>query len=766
MKQVQVDIEKELRASYLSYSMSVIIGRAIPDIQDGLKPVQRRIIWTMWEEGITSKSQYKKSAKIVGSCIGKYHPHGDKAVYDALVRMAQDFVMRYPLVDGQGNFGSIDGDEPAAMRYSEARLTPLAEELLKDIQENTVEFVPNYDESLTEPKFLPARFPNILVNGTSGIAVGMSTSIPPHNLKEVCDAVLYLIDNPSAELDDILKIIKGPDFPTGGIVVGDLKEIYSEGKGQLLIYARYKIEKGQKSKSIVFYEIPYQQNKSKIVEKIAKLAGEKIIDGVVRVADESDRTGIRIVVEVKPEFEIEPIVAQLYDKAGLKDSFLVNMLVIRGIQPVQANLMTLLESFIQMRKEVVLKRTKFRLEKAQHQLHILEGYLKAISILDDIIEIIRESESEKIAKETMMRRFGFSEIQAQAILDMRLGRLTKLERETITKQYEETRKLAEKFKLILEDENELKKVIKEEVEEIKQKYGDQRRTEIRTEPPIKEEFISEELKVVVTHDFFVNVFAKTEKIRKLPVKSSFFASEDLTVVSNLGKVYRAKISKMKGWSEKGTPVKALVRLSKDEEVIYVGPADEEKFLILLSKKGLAKKFRLKEVYDMTARGDVVFELPDGDELKDAVECSEGDKIFFITEKGMILGVEESDITARISKAIELSPDDSTLCVLAKSKDDNLIVVATEEFIKAVKASELKIQNKGGMGIILVPVDKAGKVKDAIFINQEDEICITYEKDGKIASKYIKGDKIPVLSRQAMGKSIVEGKIIGLGKVIW
>jgi len=766
MKQVQVDIEKELRSSYLSYSMSVIIGRAIPDIQDGLKPVQRRIIWTMWEEGITSKSQYKKSAKIVGSCIGKYHPHGDKAVYDALVRMAQDFVMRYPLVDGQGNFGSIDGDEPAAMRYSEARLTPLAEELLKDIQENTVEFVPNYDESLTEPKFLPARFPNILVNGTSGIAVGMSTSIPPHNLKEVCDAVLYLIDNPSAQLDDILKIIKGPDFPTGGIVVGDLKEIYGEGKGQLLIYARYKIEKGQKSKSIVFYEIPYQQNKSKIVEKIAKLAGEKIIDGVVRVADESDRTGIRIVVEVKPEFEIEPIVAQLYDKAGLKDSFLVNMLVIRGIQPVQANLMTLLESFIQMRKEVVLKRTKFRLEKAQHQLHILEGYLKAISILDDIIEIIRESESEKIAKETMMRRFGFSEIQAQAILDMRLGRLTKLERETITKQYEETRKLAEKLKLILEDENELKKVIKEEVEEIKQKYGDQRRTEIRTEPPIKEEFISEELKVIVTHDFFVNVFAKTEKIRKLPVKSSFFASEDLTVVSNLGKVYRAKISKMKGWSEKGTPVKALVRLSKDEEVIYVGPADEEKFLILLSKKGLAKKFRLKEVYDMTARGDVVFELPDGDELKDAVECSEGDKIFFITEKGMILGVEESDITARISKAIELSPDDSTLCVLAKSKDDNLIVVATEEFIKAVKASELKIQNKGGMGIILVPVDKAGKVKDAIFINQEDEICITYEKDGKIASKYIKGDKIPVLSRQAMGKSIVEGKIIGLGKVIW
>jgi DNA gyrase subunit A len=765
MRQVQVDIEKELRSSYLSYSMSVIIGRAIPDIQDGLKPVQRRIIWTMWEEGITSKSQFKKSAKIVGSCIGKYHPHGDKPVYDALVRMAQDFVMRYPLVDGQGNFGSIDGDEPAAMRYTEARLTPLAEELLKDIHENTVEFVPNYDESLTEPKFLPARFPNILVNGTSGIAVGMSTSIPPHNLKEVCDAILYLIDKPSATLDEILKIIKGPDFPTGGIVVGDLKEIYKEGRGQISIYARYKVEKGQKSKSIIFYEIPYQQNKAKIVEKIAKLASEKIIDGIIRVADESDRSGIRIVIDVKPDYEIEPIIAQLYEKAGLRDSFLVNMLVIQGIQPIQANLMYLLSSFIEMRKEVVLKRTKFRLEKAQNQLHILEGYLKAISILDDIIKTIRESESEKVAKEILTKKFKFSDIQAQAILDMRLGRLTRLERETIMKQYEETKNLVEKLKLILSDENELKKVIKEEIEEIKQKYGDPRRTEIRTEPPIKEEFISEEVKVVITHDFYVNVFAKTEKIRRLPVKSSFFASEDLTVVSNLGKVYRAKISKLKGWSERGTPAKALVRLSKDEEVIYVGPADEQKFLILLTKKGFAKKFRLKEVYDMTARGDVVFELSEGDELRDAVECSEGDKIFFVTEKGMILGVEEGDITARVSKAIELAQDDSALCVLAKGKEDNLIVVATEELIKAVRASELKIQNKGGMGIMLTPTEKAGKVKDAIFINEEDEVCITYEKDGKIGVKYIRGDKIPVLSRQAMGKSLVEGKIIGLGKVI-
>ncbi|GBD03058.1 DNA gyrase subunit A [bacterium HR19] len=759
-----VPVEKELVSSYLSYSLSVIIGRAIPDIRDGLKPVQRRIIWTMWEEGVTSKSQFRKSAKIVGSCIGKYHPHGDKPVYDAFVRMAQDFTMRYPLVEGQGNFGSIDGDEPAAMRYTEGRLAPIAEELMKDIYEETVDFVPNYDETLVEPKYLPARFPNILVNGTSGIAVGMSTSVPPHNLSEVIDAISYLIDNPDATLEEIMKFIKGPDFPTGGIVVGDLKQIYQEGRGQFTIYSRYKLEKNGKTTSIVFYEIPYQQNKSKIVERIAKLSSEKIIDGILRVADESDKRGIRIVVEIRSDSDINSIIAQLYERAGLKENFFVNMLVIDGIQPISVNLLQILKSFIELRKDVVLRRTNFRLAKAERHLHILEGYLKAIDVLDSVIETIRNSESQQSAKTSLMKKFGFSEEQAQAILDMRLGKLTKLERDTLLKDYNETKQEISKLKLILSDEKELKKVIKEEILEIKQKYGDQRRTEISTKPPVDVESISQEFKIVVTPDFYIGVFGKTERIRRIPVRSIFFASEDFTVVSNLGKVYRVKISRIKSWAEKGTPVKSLIRLSKDEEVVYVGPADENKFLIFLSKKGLTKKFRLSEVYDLTARGEVVFEPQEGDEIKDATQCSEGDRIFFITKKGMILGVEESDITSRVSKAIEISEGDSALCVISKSEEDDRIIVATERYVKAVKHSDLKVQSKGGVGIILVP-EKAGFVKDAIFANEESEICVTYIKDGKVSFKTFSAKKIPVMTRQAMGKEIVEGEILGLGKII-
>ncbi len=770
MRSQSVAIERELVSSYLSYSLSVIIGRAIPDIRDGFKPVQRRIIWTMWEEGITSKAQYRKSAKIVGSCIGKYHPHGDKPVYDALVRLAQDFVMRYPLIDGQGNFGSMDGDEPAAMRYTEARLTSLAEEILKDIHEGTVDFIPNYDESLTEPKYLPARFPNILVNGTSGIAVGMSTSIPPHNISEVADALIFLLDNQKASQDSIIEIIKGPDFPTGGLVVGDMRSLYKEGKGQVTIYARYNVEKRGSLRTIVFYEVPYQQNKSKIVEKIAELARNKIIDGIVRVADESDRRGVRIVIDVKEGFDIDSIVSQIYESTPLKSTFPVNMLVIDGIQPVSVDLITILKRFLDFRKEVVIKRTKFRLERAEKHLHILEGYMKALDIIDEVIKVIRASESQPSAEAALVRNFGFSELQAQAICNMRLGRLSRLEVNQLRKEYEETQAEVKRLKLILKSPEELRRVVKEEILEIKQKFGDARRSEISDKPPVKVSAQVQEYKVVLTHDFYVSIFAKTERVRKLSVRSSFFASGDLAVVSNLGKVYRLRLDKIKGWTEKGMPVSSLVRLSKDERVIYVGPADEDKKLVFLTKNGFTKKFRLSEVYDMTARGEVVFELEGGDEICDAVECSEGDLIFFITRGGMILGVKEEDITARVSRAIELGQkrtggSDSSLCVLSKGKDDNILVVATLRFIKGVRADELKIQSKGGMGIILVP-DKAGDVVDAVFVSENDELCITYKRsDGREASKYINVRRVPILSRQAIGRGLVEGEIIGLGKVI-
>lgn len=764
----KVKIEDELVSSYLSYSLSVIIGRAIPDIRDGLKPVQRRIIWTMWEENIKSNSQHRKSAKIVGSCIGKYHPHGDKPVYDALVRMAQDFVMRYPLIDGQGNFGSIDGDEPAAMRYTEARLTKISEELLKDIEEGTVDFSPNYDETLEEPKYLPTRFPNLLVNGSSGIAVGMSTSIPPHNITEIMDALIYMLDKPKCSVDEIMKIIKGPDFPTGGIVVGDIRQIYEEGKGQITIYSRYKIEKGEKGrKVIVFYEVPYQENKSKIVEKIAELSNEKVIDGIVRVADESDRRGIRVVVEVKEGFEIEPIIGQLYDKTGLKSNFFINMLVVDGIQPISVNLRTLLERFIEFRKDIVLKRTKFRLEKAEKHLHILEGYMKALSAIDEVIALIRKSENQSEAKEKLIKRFDLTDIQAQAILDLKLGRLSKLDAEEIKKEYEKTLKEVKELKEILKSEEKLKGIIKQEFEEIKKQYGDQRRTEITDKPPVKEE-VAQEYKIIVTYDLYINTFAKTERTPRLPVRSSFISSGDLACVSNLGKVYRVRLEKIKSWTEKGMPVKSLVRTSKDEEIIYVCPAYEEKYLVFLTKMGFTKKFRLSEVYDLTARGEVIFELEEGDEIKDAVECSEEDQIFFVTKGGMILGVQASDITARVSKGIELSRGDvkdEVLLAVAKTKEDNFLVCATEKYVKMIKSSELKVQTKGGVGIMLVP-EKALPVVDAIFINsEEDTVAITYETDGKINYKYFPAKKIPVLTRQAMGKELVEGKIISLGKVI-
>ncbi|MCS7212786.1 MAG: DNA topoisomerase 4 subunit A [Candidatus Calescibacterium sp.] len=764
----KVKIEDELVSSYLSYSLSVIIGRAIPDIRDGLKPVQRRIIWTMWEENIKSNSQHRKSAKIVGSCIGKYHPHGDKPVYDALVRMAQDFVMRYPLIDGQGNFGSIDGDEPAAMRYTEARLTKISEELLKDIEEGTVDFSPNYDETLEEPKYLPTRFPNLLVNGSSGIAVGMSTSIPPHNITEIMDALIYMLDKPKCSVDEIMKIIKGPDFPTGGIVVGDIRQIYEEGKGQITIYSRYKIEKGDKGrKVIVFYEVPYQENKSKIVEKIAELSNEKVIDGIVRVADESDRRGIRVVVEVKEGFEIEPIIGQLYDKTGLKSNFFINMLVVDGIQPISVNLRTLLERFIEFRKDIVLKRTKFRLEKAEKHLHILEGYMKALSAIDEVIALIRKSENQSEAKEKLIKRFDLTDIQAQAILDLKLGRLSKLDAEEIKKEYEKTLKEVKELKEILKSEEKLKGIIKQEFEEIKKQYGDQRRTEITDKPPVKEE-VAQEYKIIVTYDLYINTFAKTERTPRLPVRSSFISSGDLACVSNLGKVYRVRLEKIKSWTEKGMPVKSLVRTSKDEEIIYVCPAYEEKYLVFLTKMGFTKKFRLSEVYDLTARGEVIFELEEGDEIKDAVECSEEDQIFFVTKGGMILGVQASDITARVSKGIELSRGDvkdEVLLAVAKTKEDNFLVCATEKYVKMIKSSELKVQTKGGVGITLVP-EKALPVVDAIFINsEEDTVAITYETDGKINYKYFPAKKIPVLTRQAMGKELVEGKIISLGKVI-
>jgi len=480
MQVIPVRIEDTLAKSYLEYSMSVIVGRALPDVRDGLKPVHRRILYAMYKMGITSSSPYKKSARIVGDVIGKYHPHGDSAVYEALVRMAQDFSMREPLIDGQGNFGSIDGDNAAAMRYTEARLTKIAEELLRDIDKNTVDFIPNYDGSEREPVVLPARFPNLLVNGSSGIAVGMATNIPPHNLTELIDALIYMIDNKQAKLEDILQFIKGPDFPTGGIIFGrsGIIEAYKTGRGSIKIRAKHHIEHRGNREIIVIDELPYQVNKAKLIEKISELVKDKIIEGISEVRDESDREGIRVVIELKKDAMSEIILNNLYKHTQMQVSFGINMLAILDKEPKLFNLMEILNTFIRFRKTVVIRRTLYELEVAKRRAHILEGLRIALANIDEVVDLIKKSKDTKDAKEKLISRFELSEIQAQAILDMKLSRLTSLEIEKLEKEYSELMEKIAYLNSILKEESVLENVIKEEFEEIKRKYASPRLTEI------------------------------------------------------------------------------------------------------------------------------------------------------------------------------------------------------------------------------------------------------------------------------------------------
>ena len=760
-------IEQELVSSYLDYSMSVIMGRAIPDVRDGLKPVQRRILWTMWEEGITSRSPYRKSAKIVGSCIGKYHPHGDAPVYDALVRMAQDFTMRYPLVDGQGNFGSIDGDEPAAMRYTEARLSAIAEELLKDIHENTVNFVPNYDESLLQPEYLPARFPNILVNGASGIAVGMSTSIPPHNLSEVCDACAFVVENPNAALDDILKFIKGPDFPTGGLVIGDIRQVYEEGRGYFTIYSRYKVEDGGRYKRIVFWEVPYQENKARIVEKIARL--KETIPDIVNVRDESDRRGIRIVVEVKKNADEKEIVAMLYSKTNLKVNYFVNMLVIDNKAPQQMNLVEIIKRFVEFRREVVLRRTRFRLEKAKDRMHVLEGFLKAIDRIDDIIRTIRESDSPAEAKQKLQERFGFSERQAQAILDMKLQRLTRLERNQLLEEYEKVKKTIQELEKILSDEKELRKVIKQEILEIKEKYGDERRTQIAQKPPVEISKIERRLtqvKVAITYDDYISVFEKMESLpRGIPVKFLFLAeSEKIGVISSDGKFYAFPVSDVKEWGKKGYPINKILKKMGSSKVVFAFPLDGEKDMVIVSARGVGKRIKAQDLKSGTKAGETIISLAQGDEVSSATFLDK--EVFFITRKGMILGVKETDITPRVSKLVELSgKDDRVVCVLSPDNKELLVVATEKGYVKAVRREELKVQSKGTRGIQLVP-DNAGYITSAVFVSPSDSIFITYiAENGKVSVRKEEVKKLKVVSRYALGEKFENGKPISLCVVI-
>ncbi len=761
-----VSLEEEMRRSYLDYAMSVIIGRAIPDIKDGLKPVHRRVLYAMYESGTTWNKPYKKSARIVGDVIGKYHPHGDQAAYDTLVRMAQDFSLRYPLVDGQGNFGSVDGDPPAAMRYTEVRLKKLAHELMADIDKETVNFVPNYDESLTMPEVLPAKFPNLLVNGGNGIAVGMATNIPPHNLAEICDGVIHLIDHPHASLKDVLKYVQGPDFPTGGIIYGrqGFLDAYKTGKGVVHLRAKTVIERGAKGEKdkIVVTEIPYQVNKSRLLESIADLVNEKRIEGVADIRDESDREGMRIVVEVKRGELPEIILNNLYKHTQLQISFGIILLAIVDKQPKTLGLVDMMKYFIAHRKEVVLRRTRFELRKAEERAHILEGLVICLDNLDAIIKLIRASANVDEARRGLMEKFHLTQIQAQAILDMPLQRLTKLEREKIQQEYAELKKRITELRKILKDEKLVYGIIVKELKEVKEEYGDARRTEIRDEAVSElrpEDLVKEEdVAIVYTASGYIKRTSLTSykfqarggKGRKGIEMKAEDVVEDLYVCSthsyllvftDKGRLYwlRALDVPDVGVSGRGKAIANLVEFQPGEkpaQVLAVKDFSEDKYVVMLTSDGIIKKTRLSEFRNVRRGGILAMNIRPKSELFSAQISSGKNTIVIGTKLGRALQFKESDVrpmgrTASGVRGIRLKPKDRVIGMIVVGPDDKFIFTATDRgYGKKTPAEMYPIKKRGGQGVLNLRITpKIGHAMAMVGVNEEDLLVITVE--GKV-----------------------------------
>lgn len=779
---ITVPLEEELKESYLDYAMSVIVGRALPDVRDGLKPVQRRILYAMYEMRNDWNKPYKKSARIVGEVIGKYHPHGDIPVYEALVRMAQDFTMRYPLVDGQGNFGSIDGDAPAAMRYTEVRLARISHEVLADIEKETVEFVPNYDNTLKEPLVLPSKIPNLLINGSSGIAVGMATNIPPHNLSEVIDALLYLLRNPDSTIEELMKFIKGPDFPTGAYIVGKegIKNAYITGKGLIKLKAKYKIEKEKNKIKLVFTEIPYQVSKAKIVEKIAQLVKDKKIEGVSEVRDESDREGIRIVVELKKEWATAPhtLAKKLYELTPLQTTFGIIMLALVQGKPEVLSLKELLQHFINWRKTVVIRRTQYELKKAKDKAHILEGYLKALSHIDEIIELIKKSKTPQEAKQKLIKKFDFTEIQAQEILNLRLQKLTALEREKILLEYEELKRAIKYYEKILTHEPTLITVIEEELKEIKERYGDKRKTEIIEEKEeekllAKEEIPSEEVLVLISEEGYIRklsldiftsqkrggkgslVFSVDEKLKYALQINSL---SQMWIFTEKGKVYPLEVKDIPFSTKtaKGTHIKNY--LSKlEENISFILPAEEEGYLILGTARGIIKKLEISEIKNLRKNGLSVISLKKGDYLKSGVITKENENLLIITKNGMSLHFNEKDISATKRQSegvigIKLKKDDEVVQLLKTSKNSYLLTITERGYGKKTQIKEFRIQGRGGKGIIAHNIDKKiGKIIGGAIIKDQNELLI-FASSGRVIR--IEAKEIPNQGRATKGVRII------------
>ena len=797
-KVIPVDINKEMKRCYIDYAMSVIVGRALPDVRDGLKPVHRRILYSLQELGLYPDKGYRKCARIVGDVLGKYHPHGDLSVYDALVRMAQDFSMRYMLVDGHGNFGSVDGDSPAAMRYTEAKMNKISVEMLRDINKNTVDFVPNFDGEEKEPAVLPSRFPNLLVNGSSGIAVGMATNIPPHNLGEVIDGTVMLIDNPETTVLELMSVIKGPDFPTGATIMGKagIRAAYETGKGKVIVRANAEIEEENSRHRIVVTELPYQVNKAKLIESIADLVKDKRIVGISDLRDESDRDGMRIVIELKRDANPNVILNLLYKHTKMQDTFGVIMLALVDNAPRILNLKEVLNNYIDFQKEVIIRRTNFELDKARARAHILEGLRIALDNIDEVISIIRHSATSELAKNTLMDRFQLTEKQAVAILEMRLRRLTGLERDKIEAEYAELMKQIEYLESILASEEKLLSVIKEELIEIKNKYGDERRTQIEkvvNEIDIEDLIQEEDVVITLTNNGYIKrIVADTysaqrrggKGIQAMTTKEDDFVEQvmvtsthsDVLFFTNRGRVYKLRAYEIPeaGRTAKGTNIINLIPIEPNERIettLTVKDNNREGFLFMGTKQGIVKKTPLEEFKNLRKSGLIAISLREGDELL-KVKVTKGDaNLIMITQNGYAVKFNESDVrpmgrSASGVKAINLKDNDKAVCLDIAVEDEELLVISENGYGKRTPINQYKVQNRGGVGLITYKItDKTGKLVGATMCKDGDELMLINSSGVAIR---INVSDISITNRAAMGVRLMrtteEEIVVAISKI--
>lgn len=792
---VETTLEQEMKKSYIDYAMSVIVGRALPDVRDGLKPVHKRILYAMNQMGLTAAKPTRKSARVVGEVLGKYHPHGDAAVYDSLVRMVQEFSMRYPLIFGQGNFGSVDGDTAAAMRYTEVKLAPIAQELLADLDKETVDFVPNFDDSLKEPSVLPGKLPNLLINGSSGIAVGMATNIPPHNLSEVVDALIMMIDYPDVLVTRLMKVIKAPDFPTGGLIYGrsGIEKAYKTGRGKLLLRARTEIKKENGVSKIVITEIPYQVNKSKLIESIAHLVREKRIDGVTDLRDESDREGMRIIVEVHKDYAPEIVLNQLFKHTSLQTTFGIIMLALVDGEPRVLSLKQILKCYIDHRVEMVTKRTEYDLKKAREKAHILEGLLIALDNIDAVITIIRQSRTVEQAKESLQSQFNLTEVQAKAILDMRLQRLVGLEREKLRQELDDIMRTIQRLESILASRDQIMEVIKEELLELKETYGDVRRSELVEEKPVltMEDLVSEEdVVITITRDGYIkrtgiDVYRRQRRGGKgvigIDTKEEDFV-EHLLIASthdyvlfftDKGKVYWLKAYKVpiSSRTARGKPLVNLLKLFNETvtAVVAVDTFCDDAYLLMATQKGMVKKTALSAFGNPRPSGIIAIRLED-DELINVIRTDGDQEVFIASRKGKSIHFHEEDVrpTGRGTKGvigIQLGRSDAVVGMVCVS-DGSVLTVTERGYAKRTSFSEYSLQHRGGKGVITMKITKkTGDIAGMRAVKETDGIMIISQQ-GKLIRIPVKGIRLMGRATQGViGMTLQEGDMVSAATVV-